>query len=150
MRCALLLLAFACVGVAPAAQAQDYPSKPLRLIVPFPPGGSTDIVARIVAQKLALRLGQSIVVENRGGAGGTLGAAAAAKATPDGYTLMVGSTSTHSVAPSVYPKLDYDPVKDFAPVSMMATTPYLLVVNSGFPRKPSRNSLRLQRRSRAS
>lgn len=132
----IVLLWLACVGVAPAAQAQDpYPSKPLRLIVPFPPGGSTDIVARIVAQKLALRLGQSIVVENRGGAGGTLGAAAAAKATPDGYTLMVGSTSTHAVAPSVYSKLAYDPVKDFAPVSMIATTPYLLVVNSGFSTK---------------
>ena len=134
-----VLLAIACAALAPAAQAQDpstsYPSKPLRLIVPFPPGGSTDIVARIVAQKLALRLGQSIVVENRGGAGGTLGAAAAAKATPDGYTLLVGSTSTHCVAPSVYPRLDYDPVKDFAPVSMMATTPYLLVVNSGFSTK---------------
>lgn len=132
----IVLLWLACVGVAPAAQAQDpYPSKPLRLIVPFPPGGSTDIVARIVAQKLGLRLGQSIVVENRGGAGGTLGAAAAAKATPDGYTLMVGSTSTHAVAPSVYSKLAYDPVKDFAPVSMIATTPYLLVVNSGFSTK---------------
>jgi tripartite-type tricarboxylate transporter receptor subunit TctC len=104
-------------------------------MVPFPPGGSTDIVARIVAQKLAERLGQSIVIENRGGAGGTLGTAAAAKAAPDGYTLAVASTSTHVVAPSVYAKLDYDPVKDFAPVSLMAVSPYLLVVAPSVPAK---------------
>jgi tripartite-type tricarboxylate transporter receptor subunit TctC len=142
-----VLLALACVALTSAAQAQDpstgYPSKPLRLIVPFPPGGSTDIVARIVAQKLALRLGQSIVLENRGGAGGTLGATAAAKASPDGHTLLVGSTSTHCVAPSVYPKLDYDPMKDFAPVSMMATTPYLLVVNSAFSTKTLKEFIEL-------
>ena len=111
------------------AAAQSYPTKPIRLMVPFPPGGSTDIVARIVAQKLGERLLQSVVIENRGGAGGTIGAALAAKASPDGYALVMGSTSTHAVAPAVYPKLDYDPVKDFAPVAMVAVTPYLLVVN---------------------
>jgi len=98
-------------------------------MVPFPPGGSTDIVARIVAQKLGAQLGQPLVIENRGGAGGTLGTAVVAKAPADGYNLVVGTTSTHVVAPSVYQKLDYDPVKDFAPVSLMAVTPYLLVVN---------------------
>jgi tripartite-type tricarboxylate transporter receptor subunit TctC len=122
---ACALLALASGGVA----AQGYPAKPIRLMVPFPPGGSTDIVARIVAQKLAAQLGQSLVIENRGGAGGTLGTAVVAKAAPDGYNLVVGTTSTHVVAPSVYQKLDYDPVKDFAPISLMAVTPYLLVVN---------------------
>ena len=121
--CALLALA------AGGAAAQSYPAKPIRLMVPFPPGGSTDIVARIVAQKLGAQLGQSLVIENRGGAGGTLGTAVVAKAAPDGYNLVVGTTSTHVVAPSVYQKLDYDPVKDFSPISLMAITPYLLVVN---------------------
>ena len=108
--------------------SQAWPAKPIRLMVPFPPGGSTDIVARIVAQKLAERLDQPIVIENRGGAGGTIGTALMAKAAPDGYNLTVASTSTHVVAPSVYAKLDYDSVKDFAPVSLMAVSPYLLVV----------------------
>jgi tripartite-type tricarboxylate transporter receptor subunit TctC len=117
------------------AAAQSYPAKPIRLMVPFPPGGSTDIVARIVAQKLGTQLGQSLVIENRGGAGGTLGTAVVAKAPADGYTLVVGTTSTHVVAPSVYQKLEYDPVKDFAPISLIAVTPYLLVVNPSVPAK---------------
>jgi tripartite-type tricarboxylate transporter receptor subunit TctC len=100
-------------------------------MVPFPPGGSTDIVARIVAQKLSERLGQPMVIENRGGAGGTIGTAQVAKAAPDGYQLTVASTSTHVVAPSVYQRLDYDPVKDFAPISLMAVSPYLLAVSPG-------------------
>ena len=112
-----------------ASMAQAWPSKPIRMMVPFPPGGSTDIVARIVAQKLSERLGQSIIIENRGGGGGTIGTAAVAKSAPDGYSLAVASTSTHVVAPGVYPKLEYDPVKDFAPVGLMAVSPYLLVVN---------------------
>ena len=128
------LLAAAALHAGSAA-AQAYPAKPIRLMVPFPPGGSTDIVARIVAQKLSTQLGQSVVIENRGGAGGTLGTAVVAKAAPDGYSLLVGSTSTHVVAPSVYAKLDYDPIKDFAPISLMAVTPYLLVVNPSVPAK---------------
>jgi tripartite-type tricarboxylate transporter receptor subunit TctC len=119
-------------GLVPhSAFAQAYPTKPIRLIVPFPPGGSTDIVARIVAQKLGDRLGQQVLVENRGGAGGTIGTEAVAKSAPDGYTLVLGTTSTHVVAPNVYGKIGYDPVKDFAPVSLVAVTPYLLVVNPG-------------------
>lgn len=127
----LAILATLALGVLAPAQvfAQAYPVKPIRLMVPFPPGGSTDIVARIVAQKLGERIGQQIVVENRGGAGGTIGTEVVAKATPDGYTLAVASTSTHVVAPSVYAKLGYDPAKDFAPISLIAVSPYLLVVN---------------------
>jgi tripartite-type tricarboxylate transporter receptor subunit TctC len=114
---------------AGTASAQAWPSKPIRLMVPFPPGGSTDIVSRIVAQKLSERLGQPIVIENRGGGGGTIGTAVVARSAPDGYNLTVASTSTHVVAPGVYAKLDYDPVKDFAPIGLMAVSPYLLVVN---------------------
>ncbi len=136
MKNLLFVLAAACTLLSPvSAVAQAWPSKPIRLMVPFPPGGSTDIVARIVAQKLGERLGQSMVIENRGGAGGTIGTAAVAKSAPDGYTLGVASTSTHVVAPSVYAKLDYDPVKDFAPISLMAVSPYLLVVNPSVPAK---------------
>ncbi|MSQ50238.1 MAG: ABC transporter substrate-binding protein, partial [Betaproteobacteria bacterium] len=115
--------------------AQAWPAKPIRLMVPFPPGGSTDIVARIVAQKLSEQLGQAIVIENRGGAGGTIGTAVIAKSAPDGYNLAVASTSTHVVAPGVYAKLEYDPLKDFAPVGLMAVSPYLLVVNPTVPAK---------------
>jgi tripartite-type tricarboxylate transporter receptor subunit TctC len=120
---------------AGAAAAQAWPAKPIRMMVPFPPGGSTDIVARIVAQKLGERLGQSIVIENRGGAGGTIGTALIAKSAPDGYNLAIASTSTHVVAPGVYAKLEYDPIKDFAPVGLMAISPYLLVVNPSVPAK---------------
>ncbi len=125
----------AAVLFSAAAMAQSWPAKPIRVMVPFPPGGSTDIVARIMAQKLEKPLGQPLVVENRGGAGGTIGAAVGAKAAPDGYFLTFGSTSTHVVAPSVYPKLEYDPVKDFAPISLVAVTPYLLAVNPQVPAK---------------
>ena len=136
IRTLLAALACACATLfATPGLAQTWPGKPVRLLVPFPPGGSTDIVARIVAQKLSERLRQAIVIENRGGAGGTIGTALLAKAAPDGYTLGVASTSTHAVAPSVYARLDYDPVKDFAPISLMAVSPYLLVVHPGLPVK---------------
>lgn len=124
-----LSLAAACSVLSGAAFAQTYPNKPVRLMVPFPPGGSVDIVSRIVALKLSERLGQQVVIENRGGGGGVVGTAVVAKAAPDGYTLVMGSNSTHVVAPLVHRKLDYDPVKDFAPVSLVASTPYLLVIN---------------------
>ena len=114
----------------------DYPNKPVKLIVGFAPGGSTDIVARLVAQKLGERLGQTVIVENRAGAGGTIGADVAAKAPPDGYTLTLGTTSTHAIAPGAYSKLPYNPVTDFTQISLVAITPYLLVVN---PQVPARN-----------
>jgi tripartite-type tricarboxylate transporter receptor subunit TctC len=125
-------LAVALVLTLPAADSvaqPAYPDKPVKLIVGFAPGGSTDIVARIVAQRLSQQLGQTVNVENRAGAGGTLGADATAKAPPDGYTLTLGTTSTHAIAAGAYSKLPYDPVADFTQISLVAITPYLLVVN---------------------
>ena len=141
----IFTLAALALLVPAGALAQAYPSKPIRLMVPFPPGGSTDIVARIVAQKLSTQLGQSMVIENRGGAGGTLGTAVVAKAPADGYLLTVGTTSTHVVAPSVFQKLEYDPVKDFAPISLVAVTPYLLVVNPNVPARTLKELVDLMR-----
>ncbi|MFZ2737256.1 MAG: tripartite tricarboxylate transporter substrate binding protein [Burkholderiaceae bacterium] len=124
-----IVLCCALSATLPSFAQSDYPNKPVRLIVPFPAGGSTDIVGRIVAQKLSERLGQNVIVDNRGGAGGTIGADVASKAAPDGYTLSIGTTSTHAVAAGAYSKLGYHPVRDFSPVSLVAVTPYLLVAN---------------------
>ena len=111
-----------------ALAAEAYPSRPIRLIVPFPPGGGTDIMGRLVANHLTDKLGAQTVVDNRGGAGGIIGTDLAAKANPDGYTLLIGSVSTISINPSLYPKLPFDTVKDLAPVSLIASTPSVLVV----------------------
>lgn len=108
-------------------------SKPLRLVVPFPPGGATDITARIMAEPMSRALGQSVIVENRAGAGGSIGMAEVAKAAPDGFTLGVATLSTHGVNPSVYKKLPYDPIKDFAAVSELVKAPGVLVVNAALP-----------------
>jgi tripartite-type tricarboxylate transporter receptor subunit TctC len=124
--------AFALGPLVVAAQS-DYPNKPIKLIVGFAPGGSTDIVARIVAQKLGDKLGQTVIVENRAGAGGTIGADVTAKAPADGYTLTLGTTSTHAIAAGAYSKLPYDPVKDFTHISLVAITPYLLVTSPKTP-----------------
>ena len=105
-----------------SAQAQVYPTKPIRMIVPFPAGGATDIVARLVAQKLSEAWGQQVIVDNRGGAAGTIGSELAAKAPADGYTILVGTSSTHAIAQSLYAKLPYDSVKDFVPVVGLATS----------------------------
>jgi len=115
------------------AEAQ-YPNHSIKLIVPFPPAGATDIVGRIVAHKLGERLGQQVVVENRPGAGGTLGSDSVAKAAPDGYTILIATTSTHSIGP-VLQKLPYDPIKDFAPITQVATVPDVLVVSPKLPVK---------------
>jgi tripartite-type tricarboxylate transporter receptor subunit TctC len=124
-----LLLCFA----SPAVLAQAYPQKPVRLVVPFPPGGPIDSVARAIAQKLTEAWGQSIVVDNRPGAGGNIGADLVAKSAPDGYTVVMGALSTHAVNPSLYPKMPYDAVKDFVPITLVAITPNVLVVNPALP-----------------
>ena len=129
-----VLAATALALLAAGAQAQTYPTKPIRWIVPFPPGGSTDLLARVVGQKLTESWGQTVVVENRGGAGGTLGAAEAAKANPDGYTLLMGAIH-HTIATSAYPKLPYDFQRDFAPITVVAIVPNVLVVNPSIPAK---------------
>ena len=121
------------LALAAGALAQSYPSRPLRLIVPFPPGGSTDILARALAQKLGENLAQAVVIDNRGGAGGTIGSEAAAKAAPDGYTIMMGHLGTLAVNVAIYKKLPYDPVKSFSPVCLMAIVPSVLVVNNALP-----------------
>jgi tripartite-type tricarboxylate transporter receptor subunit TctC len=118
-------------GLAQPAAAQNYPDKPVRLIIPFPPGGSNDVVGRMVAQQLSERLGKQVVVDNRAGAGGVNGTEAASKATPDGYTLLLISIA-HAVNPHLY-KLSYDPIKSFTPVSVLATGPNLLAVHPGLP-----------------
>jgi len=124
----------ATAALAFAAQAQPFPNKPIRLLVGFAPGGNTDTVARVVGQKLADRLGQQVIIENKAGAGGTIGADSVAKSAPDGYTLLMGSNSTFSVAPSLYPKNPYHPIRDLAPVVAIAATPFILVVNPSGPR----------------
>ena len=128
---AAAFVAIACGG----AFAQTYPSKPVRMIVPFPAGGATDIVARLIAQKLTESWGVQVIVDNRAGAGGTIGSDLAAKAPPDGYTVLMGTSSTHAVAPSLYSKLAYDPVKDFAPVTLVASATILLAVHPSLPTK---------------
>jgi tripartite-type tricarboxylate transporter receptor subunit TctC len=125
------LLAMGCALTAQAQQA--YPNKPIRLIVAFAPGGNTDTVGRIVGQKLGERIGTQVVVDNRGGAGGVLGTEIAASANPDGYTLTMGTTTTHAIAVAAYAKLRYDPIKDFSPIALVASAPYLLVVNAKVP-----------------
>ena len=125
------------IGVlgATSALAQTWPSQPIWLVVPFVPGGSTDVLARQLAEKLRVALGQPVVVENRGGAGGTVGSDSVAKSPPDGLTLLMGVTGTHGTAPSIYPKLPYDPVKDFAAISRVVTAPLVLVANPSLPAK---------------
>ena len=140
MRCSLRLLAALCLTVAfaglpQAARADDYPNHPITLIVPFPPGGSTTVMARNVADKMAAALGQSIVVENRAGAGGTIGTRSAAKAAPDGYTILLSYTGTFSIAPTAYANPGYDPRKDFAPIGMIGAAPNLLVITPSLPVK---------------
>ncbi len=115
------------------AQAPDvYPSKPIRFILPFPPGGGTDILGRLISERLAAALGQPVVIENRGGAGGNVGAEAAAKSAPDGYTILLVAPSL-AISPSLYSKLNYDPVKDFAPISLVATVPNVMITHPSVP-----------------
>ena len=118
-----------------SALAQAYPTKPVTIIVPFAAGGTADILARIIGQALTAELGQSVVVDNRAGAGGNIGGQAAAKATPDGHTLFMGTVGTHAINASLYKKMPFDPVKDFAPLTRVANVPNLLVANPAQPYK---------------
>src|ERR1051326_1568228 len=124
----MLLAASLAATFSVAAVAEDYPSRPIMLVVPYPPGGGNDVIARIVAGKMSAALGQQIVVENRGGAGGTIATRQVARAVPDGYTLLV-ATSSLAINPSIYPDVGYDPRKDFAPIGLMATSQNVLLVN---------------------
>ena len=123
------LLVAALLVAAPAAYGQAWPSKPIRYIVPFAPGGTTDILARLISPRLAEALGQPIVVENRAGAAGALGCELLAKSAPDGYTIGGGTISSHAINVTLYAKLPYDPMRDFAPITMLATLPNMLVVH---------------------
>ena len=115
--------------------AQNFPTRPITIVVPFAAGGSTDIVARVIAQKMTEVLGQSVVVENRAGAGGATGASAVAKSAPDGYTLLLATVATHAINPAAFKKLPFDPVKDFSSVALLAYVPNVLIVTPKFPAK---------------
>ena len=135
--------ALAAIALAAATFARpDYPDKPLRLIVPFPPGGGTEPIARVLSQKLAEALGQQLIVDNRPGAGTTIGAEIAAKSPPDGYTLFLGSIA-NAISAVLYPKLNYDLIRDFAPITLLATTPGVLVVHPTLPVKSVRELIAL-------
>ena len=131
------------LACASSAFAEQYPSRPVRLIVPFPPGGSNDVVGRLVAGQLSERLGQQVFVDNRGGAGGVIGTEAAASAAADGYTLLIVSTA-HAINPALY-KLNYDPVRSFAPVTILASGPNVLAVNPHLPASSVKELIALAR-----
>jgi tripartite-type tricarboxylate transporter receptor subunit TctC len=132
-------------GLAPPARAQDYPNQTVKIVVPFVAGGGVDVVARIIAPKLSEELGQSVIIENRGGAGGVLGAAAVAQSPPDGYTLLVGTGSTHGTNSNVYARLSYDPVRDFVPVILLSSSPLLLIVPPSLPARTVKELIALGR-----
>lgn len=131
----------ACISIA--VTAQTYPNRPIKLIVPFAPGGGSDIIARIIAPRLGDAVGQQVVIDNKLGAGTIIGAEIAAKAAPDGYTLFVGITGTLAINPSLYQKLPYDPLRDFSPIILVATGPNILVVHPSLPVKTVRELIAL-------
>jgi putative tricarboxylic transport membrane protein len=135
IRISLALLAAAVIATAAEAQTGGWPGKPIRLIAPFPPASTADVIGRVLGQKMSQRLGQPVVVDNRVGASGNIGADAIAKAAPDGYTIGIVTSSTHAVAVSLSGKLPYDPLKDFTPITMLANSPYVLVLYPGAPAK---------------
>ena len=140
-------LLLACTLLLGNAHAQDvYPSKPLRFILPFPPGGGTDLLGRLIAERLAASLGQPVVTENRGGAGGNVGAEAAARAAPDGYTIVLVAPSL-AISPTLYAKLNYDPVKDFAPIAMVASVPNVMITHPSVPAQTLREFIELAKSS---
>ncbi|RTZ41649.1 ABC transporter substrate-binding protein [Candidimonas sp. SYP-B2681] len=131
----LLFLAFVSLSSAGTAWAQDYPARAIRLIIPFPPGGTTDMIGRTFADEMGKVLGQAVVVENKGGASGAIGAEAIAKAAPDGYTIGLSSASGFAIHPACNPKVSYHPIQDFAPITRLASSPHVILVNPGFPAK---------------
>jgi tripartite-type tricarboxylate transporter receptor subunit TctC len=141
---AVLTVVLLAAGSAPI-HAQSYPNQTIKIVVPFTPGGGVDVVARIITPKLSEELGQSIIIENRGGAGGMVGAAAVAQAPPDGYTFLFGTGSTHGTNPTLYSRISYDPVKDFVPVILVSSSPLLLVVPASFPAKSVNDLIALAR-----
>jgi tripartite-type tricarboxylate transporter receptor subunit TctC len=141
----MLATAFAVATVPAAAQAQAWPVKSLRIVVPFAPGGSTDIVARALETRASEGLGQTVVIENRAGAGGNIGAEVAARAAPDGYTLFMGHVGTLAINPALYRKLPYDPIRDFAPITLAIASPLMLVVPPSLPVKTLTDVLALAR-----
>jgi tripartite-type tricarboxylate transporter receptor subunit TctC len=142
-----LALCLAAALLTAVVAAQEYPSRTIRIVVPFPPGGATDVVTRIVAQKLSDQMGRQVVTENRGGAGGIVGVETVAKAAPDGYSLVMGTTGTHAINASLYPKLAYDPLKDFAPVSRTALLPNMIVAHPSVPAKSVRELIALAKKN---
>jgi tripartite-type tricarboxylate transporter receptor subunit TctC len=143
----ILLGALAAVAICADATAQAYPSHPIKIVTPYNPGGTADIMARIVAQKLTEAWGQPVIVENRAGAGGMIGADAVAKAAPDGYTLLAAYVTEIAIVPSLYPKAPYDPVRDLAPVALTALTPMILVMTPSIPAKSVREFAALAKAS---
>jgi tripartite-type tricarboxylate transporter receptor subunit TctC len=143
MKTLLSLAALGCAVSGALAQPVAFPSRPVTLVVPFPPGGGTDTGARIVAQKLATRWGQAVVVENKGGAAGSIGADLVAKAKPDGYTILMGNIGTQAINPELYKKLPYDPDKAFAPISLVAELPLVMMVNPQVPAKSAKEFVTL-------
>ena len=140
---AAVAVGLAAAGLLSPVLAQDYPTRPVTIIVPQPPGGGTDIITRIVSEPLTKQLGQTIVVENKTGAGTVVGTVAAAQAAPDGYTLVTGLTANMAVNPSLFKTLAYDPIRDFTPVGMLAEFPFVLVVNNDFPAKSVKELIEL-------
>ena len=135
LRCVLAALAcFACIAcIACIAHAQSYPTKPIRLVLPFPPGGGTDALARIIGPRLSESLGQTLVIDNRAGAAGNISAEIVARSQPDGYTLLVGFSTVLTTSKSLYSKLPFDPERDFEPITQLATAQYILVVHPSVP-----------------
>ena len=139
------LIAALWFGTTMCAFAADYPTRPIRLIVPFATGGGNDTIARVVGQKLSARLSQQVIVDNRAGAGGVIGAELAARAAPDGYTLFLGGVGSHAINPNLHERLPYDPIKDFAPISLLASAPLILVVHPSLPANSAQELIALAR-----
>ncbi len=140
---ALVLAALPCI-----AYAQNYPAKPIRYIVPFAPGGPTDIMSRAISEKVAAAWSQPVVVDNRGGAGGNIGAELVAKSPADGYTMMIGHVGTHAINVSLYRKINFDPIKDFQPITLIATLPLALVVHPNVPAKSAQELIALTQKDK--